>query len=190
VVKSDNLVSNDLHEALRIAFETLKKEQASVPDWHPKSSDMVQDLIHPSMYPLVYGRSRGFKDEVVGVGDAIEKWTGKGEVIAKDDWEPDPQRDRFRYRVGSREVPPQYWSNTYQWLPANVAIQNDGTVKFTSYINNLHPHRHRDIYQIIEKLIETVLPAWDQCLGCPEGKDERDGAGRVNSRFPYPDDPE
>jgi hypothetical protein len=190
VVKSDKIVSSELHEALCTAFDTLRKDQASAPDWHPNSNDMVQDLVHPSMYPLVYGRSRVLKEEVVEVGDAIEKWAGKGDIIPKDDWRFDPQRDRFRYGVGSGEVPPQYWSDTYQWLPANVAFQNDGAVKFTSYINNLHPNRYPGIYRTIEKLIEASLPAWDQCLALATGHDVRDGAGRVKSRFPYPDNPE
>lgn len=141
------------------------------------------------MYPLVYGRSRGLQEEEVGVGDAIEKWAGKGDIIAKDDWIWDPVRDRG-YGVGFGKVPPPYWSNTYQWLPANVAFQDGGTVKFTSYINNLHPNKYSDIYHTIEKLIETSLPAWDQCLALAAGHDVRDGAGRVKSRFPYPDDPE
>jgi hypothetical protein len=190
VVKSDQIVPSDLHQALRNAFETLKNDQMSAPDWHPNSNDMVQDLVHPSMYPMVYGRSRGFKEEVVGVGDAIEKWAGKGDIIPKDDWRYDQQRDRFRYGVGSGEVPPQYWSNTYQWLPANLAFQKDGTVKFTSYINNLHPNRYPDIYRTIEKLVETALPAWDQCLAFSAGYEGNEGAGRLKSRFPYSDNPE
>jgi hypothetical protein len=39
---------------------------------------MVQDLVRPSMYLLVYGQSRVFKEEVVGVEDAITKWAEKG----------------------------------------------------------------------------------------------------------------
>jgi hypothetical protein len=142
------------------------------------------------MYPLAYGRSRGLKEEVVGVGDAIEKWAGKGNIIPKDDWRPDSWRDALRYNVGSGLVPPQYWSDTYQWLPANVAFQDDGAVKFTSYINNLHPNRYPEIYHTIEKLIETSLPSWDQCLALTAGYNVRDGAGRVRPRFPYPNDPE
>lgn len=190
MVKSDKIVSSELHEALCRAFETVKKDQLSAPDWHPNSNDMVQDLVHPSMYPLVYGRSRGLKEEVVGVGDAIEKWAGKGNIIPRDDEHSDPQRDRFRFVVGSGEVPHQYWSDTYQWLPANVAFQDEGGVKFTSYINNLHPNRYPKIYCTLEKLIETALPAWDQCLALATGYNERDGAGRTKSRFPYPEHPE
>lgn len=171
-------------------FDTLKAHQQAAPDWHPNSGDMVQDLVHPSMYPLVYGRSRVLKDEVVGVNDAVDKWAGKGDIIPKDDWAPDPQADRFRYGIGSYDVPPQYWSTTYQWLPANVAFQEDGTVKFSSYINNLHPNKFPEIYRTIEELVSTALPAWDQCLAFAVDYDEREGAGRLKPRLPYPDSPE
>ncbi|KAF2026477.1 hypothetical protein EK21DRAFT_74167 [Setomelanomma holmii] len=183
--KSDNLVTEELRTALRAAFNKLKIDQRTSPDWHPNTNDMVQDLVHPSMYPFVYARTRAFKEECVSVLDAIEKWAGKGTVVPKDEWRPDAQRDEFRYGVGGGEVPPQYWSNTYQWLPANLAFQDDGSVKFTSCINNLHPNKYSDIYRTIEKLVHTSLPMWDQCLRTVEY-----GAGRTESRMGKPEDPD
>lgn len=55
VVKSDSLIPEYLHKYLLRAFERLRHDQASEIDWHPGSNDMVQDLVHPSMYPFVYG---------------------------------------------------------------------------------------------------------------------------------------
>lgn len=141
------------------------------------------------MYPLVYGRSKIFKEEVVGVEDAVEKWAGKGEVIEKDTSVPYPG-DRYSYDVGGDSVPRDFWSDRYQWLPSNVAFQDDGSVKFTSYINNLHPTKYPDIYRTVEKVIQTVLPAWDQCLGFVPGYGQKIGAGRTKSRFLKPDNPE
>jgi len=190
VAKSDTLVSSELHESLRSAFKRLKDDQAANPDWHPNTNEMVQDLVHPSMYPLVYGRSRVLKDEVVGVEDAVEKWAGKGDVIDKDTWEHDPQRNRLNYGVGSGAVPPNFWSATYQWLPSNVAFQEDGTVRFTSYINNLHPVKYAEVYRTIEKLITVALPAWDQCLAVATRYDSTEGAGRTETRIGYPNEPD
>jgi hypothetical protein len=178
-----------LHEALRKAFDTLKKDEESAPDWHPNSNAMVQDLVHPSMYPLVYTRSKVLKEESVGVDDAIEKWAGKGSLVPKDHLRTDDRGDRYQFDVGSDTVPPHYWSDTYQWLPANVIFQENGAVKFTSYINNLHPNKYPEIYHTIERLIETSLPAWDQCLTYFDNF-EKDGAGRTKTRIPYPDNPE
>jgi hypothetical protein len=190
VTKSDKLVTPELHKSLQKAFDDFKADQLASPDWHPGSKDMVLDLVHPSMYPLVYGRSRVIKSELVGVSDAIKKWAGKGDTIAKDEWKGNEERDQFRYTVGNGENPPQYWSDTYQWLPANVAFQEDGTFKFTSYINNLHPVRYSRTYCTIEKLIKSALPAWDQCLYFATGYKEIEGPGRCASRFKKVDDPE
>lgn len=184
MVKSDTLVKEDLRESLLQAFQKLQEDQATNPDWHPGTNDMVMNLVHPSMYPLIYGQSKVLKDEVVGVSDSIEKWAGKGEVIAKDET---PVQDPARGNGWG--VPPTLWSNAYQWLPSNIAFQQDGSVKFTSYINNLHPTRYPGIYSTIEKLIEAVLPAWDHCLLEHENW-KPTGPGRKGSRFAVPDSAE
>lgn len=146
---------------------------------------MVQDLVHPSMYPLVYGRSRVMKDEVVGVNDAVEKWAGKGEIIPVGGASA-TTKVYYSWEAGRKH----YWSDKYQWLPANMAFQEDGTVKFTSYINNIHPTKYPEIYSTIEKLVETTLPLWNQCLALSKRYDKNRGAGRLEPRFPYPDDRE
>ena len=54
-----------------------------------------------------------------------------------------------------------------------------GGVKFTSYINNLHPTKYRDIYGTIEKLVEKSLPLWDHCLAeYRESRPGRQSGGR------------
>ncbi|KXX73990.1 hypothetical protein MMYC01_209021 [Madurella mycetomatis] len=162
VIKSDSLINDELRQSLRAAFEKLRTEQGPEPDWHPWTDDKVQDLIHPSMYPFVYGKSKFIQEEVVGIADAIETWSGKGEIIQKD--------RKIRYKGPRSALPRQdysnnsFWSSTYQWLPANLSFQEDGTVRFTSYINNLHPKKHPEIYGLVEKLVDAAIPAWDQAL--------------------------
>ncbi|KAK4163299.1 hypothetical protein QBC43DRAFT_319850 [Cladorrhinum sp. PSN259] len=158
VAKSDSLVSPQLRADLKEGFDRLQADQAANPDWHPNTNETVQDLVHPSMYPLVYGRSRFFEGEVVGVADAIDKWAGKGIVIPK--W----FETRAQTNTNRRNIERNYWSDDYQWLPANVKLTDEGGVKFTSYINNLHPVKYMGIYRSLEQLIETALPMWDQCL--------------------------
>ncbi|KAI0021677.1 hypothetical protein F4780DRAFT_778460 [Xylariomycetidae sp. FL0641] len=183
VVKSDNLISSSLHAELREAFDKLKADQASAPDWHPNTNDMVQDLVHPSMYPLVYGRSRVLGEELVGVEDAIEKWSGKGITIEAQT--PPPPSQWGVGNVGG-STPAEFWSHRFQWLPSNVAFQEDGSVKLTSYVNGIHPNKFPDVYRTIEKLIQAALPAWDQCLVENVSYDTREGAGRTKPRFPVP----
>jgi hypothetical protein len=190
VAKSDSIVTPELHGALRAAFDTLKTDHEAAPDWHPRSNGMVQDLVHPSMYPLVYGRTRAFQKECVGVEDAISCWAGKGIVVPKGEHRTSRGTNSSNYGVGSGTLPPEYWSETYQWLPANVAFQPDGGVKFTSYVNNLHPGKYPDIYRTLEELIKTSLPMWDQCLALAVGYERREGAGRTKKRMPMVDNAE
>ncbi|KAK4227016.1 hypothetical protein QBC38DRAFT_536759 [Podospora fimiseda] len=173
IAKSDVLVTDELKKSLRDAFSRLQADQISNPDWHPNTNETVQDLVHPSMYPLVYGRSRFFEAEVVGVDDAIDKWAGKGDVIPQGKWgEDSTKREQnvfmwyMRRRIirGGSDIDKEYWSTVYQWLPSNVKFTKEGGVEFTSYINNLHPTKYKDIYKTVEKLIEKSLPMWDQCL--------------------------
>lgn len=54
-IKSDSFVSDELRQGLKAAFEKLRAEQGDEPDWHPWTDDKVLDLVHPSLYPFVYG---------------------------------------------------------------------------------------------------------------------------------------
>ncbi|KAL2884175.1 hypothetical protein SGCOL_000114 [Colletotrichum sp. CLE4] len=54
-----------------------------------------------------------------------------------------------------------YFSRKFQWLPCDVTIDDEGNAKIESYINNLHPEKHSDLYPIIEGLVQKSLPAWD-----------------------------
>ena len=101
---------------------------------------------------------------------------------------PKPIQETPRLKSSYIEVPRHYWSTNYQWLPANLAFQEDGTVKFTSYINNLHPNKYPQIYRTVEKLIDKAIPTWDQCLSEYTNSDDSDKAtaGRHNSRFSLP----
>lgn len=110
----------------------------------------------------------------------METWSGKGEVVPKRDAAP---QTRYLFGFGGSDVPDDYWSNEFQWLPANVVFEKDGTVKFTSYINNLHPKKYPEIYRTIEKLVDLAIPAWDQCLAECDGT----GAGRREARMTAPE---
>lgn len=67
VVKSDVAISKDLQERLKEAVRPL--EEVSEKDYHPGSDEKVVDLVHPSLYPLVYGRTKILADQVIGLED-------------------------------------------------------------------------------------------------------------------------
>ncbi|EFQ89392.1 hypothetical protein CFE70_004629 [Pyrenophora teres f. teres 0-1] len=154
---SDTLVTEDLHRRLRSAFDKLESAHGAAPDCPPMSKNMVQDLVHPSMYTLIYGRSWVFQEEHVGVADAVDRWAGKGKVIPREifgQYVDDDDCIRRGWFDSSYGIPAECWSETYQWLPSIVAFQEDGSVRFTSYVNNLPPTRYPDIYRTIEMMID------------------------------------
>jgi len=108
-------------------------------DWHPGSGDLVRNLIDPSLYPIVYGRTMG-------------KALGSGTVTIL---EP-PELD---------DDDPRFISKRFQWIPSDFSVSGDGKVTLTSpYINNIHPTRHKELYSVISGILERALPMFERVL--------------------------
>ncbi|KAH6962441.1 hypothetical protein BKA56DRAFT_498126 [Ilyonectria sp. MPI-CAGE-AT-0026] len=155
VVKSDSLLDDDLRNALCTAVALLEDVPESQKDWHPGSDGKVLNLVDPSLWPLVYGLSRILPDKRISLDNCLE-YCGSGSII------PDPDRpdilvlsNDFGLATGDPVV-----SDCFQWLPFDVNLTGDKP-RIESYINNLHPVRHANLYPIIERFIEKSLPAWD-----------------------------
>ena len=122
VVKSDHIVSEELRQALKSAAAPLEQVGPIHQDCHPGSDDMVLDLVHPSLYPVVYGATRILKDSIVGLDQCVEL-CGKGEVLPVPPAIPLPPPrgyDRF----------PDSFSTKFQWLPCQVEFTGgEGEVK-------------------------------------------------------------
>lgn len=84
VIKSDTAVYPDLKAALEAAAAPLEDIPNRFKDWHPGSDGRVLDLVHPSLFPLLYGRSRILSSGVVGLQDCVN-YIGKGEVTTEPD---------------------------------------------------------------------------------------------------------
>lgn len=154
VVKSDVSVPSDLKEAIKKAVEPLENVPENEKDWHPGSDGKVLDLVHPSLFPLVYGRSRVLPQGTVNLRHTLEA-CGGGEVIPfPAEWD-DPTDDS-----DEENDDPELWSSRFQWLPCDVEFPDGNTAKIISYINNLHPIRRSGLYTIIEKFISKAVPLW------------------------------
>ncbi|RVD87213.1 uncharacterized protein DFL_001456 [Arthrobotrys flagrans] len=57
VWRSDSLVDEELRKELIDAVATLENVPDDQKDWHPGSNGQVLDLVHPSLWPIIYGRS-------------------------------------------------------------------------------------------------------------------------------------
>ena len=62
------------------AVAPLENVSEALKDWHPGSDGKVLDLLHPSLFPLVYGRSRILNQSEIGVEDCLES-CGAGEIV-------------------------------------------------------------------------------------------------------------
>lgn len=146
-IKSDSIMTPDLMNALKKAVASLENIPDEHKDWHPGSNGQVLDIVHPSLWPLVYGKSRVLLDKWIGVDDALNH-CGMGSTI------PEHKRRKKEAAVLSQ-------SHRFQWLPCDVAVSAEGKARIESYVNNLHPVHHAEMYPIIETFIEKSLPAWD-----------------------------
>ncbi|KAF7354774.1 hypothetical protein MSAN_01391600 [Mycena sanguinolenta] len=54
---SDCLIPSDVADRLRAAISKLEDVPDALKDWHPGSNDQVLDLVHPSLYCIVYDRT-------------------------------------------------------------------------------------------------------------------------------------
>jgi len=128
VVKSDTAVPESLKNALKEAVKPLEDVPDFHKDWHPGSDDKMLDLVHPSLFPLVYGRTRILPDSVTSLDDCIAR-CGEGVLL------PVPSReggdpDRWDgYSVKPPVVPGPYSLN-FQWLPCDIDISGEDSVKY------------------------------------------------------------
>jgi hypothetical protein len=123
VVKSDTTISLSLKDALRSAAAYLEKVPDVHRDWHPGSNEKVLDLVHPSLFPVVYGRTRILHDSVVGLDDCVKR-CGEGQTLRVP-----PKADAHMIFTGTDQG---YWkamkdpySRKFQWLPCDVAFDNN-----------------------------------------------------------------
>ncbi|KJZ73699.1 hypothetical protein HIM_06817 [Hirsutella minnesotensis 3608] len=154
VIKSDHL-SPDLFSRLQAAIKPLENVPADRKDWHPNSGRKVLDLVHPSLWPLIYGRTRVVAEGNVDIENCLSA-CGYGNTIAQPE---STQRVVTRGWLGPT-LEFETLSIQFQWLPCDVEINESGHTRIKSYINNLHPY-NVELYDIINGFIQESLPAWD-----------------------------
>ncbi|KAJ5519230.1 hypothetical protein N7453_001652 [Penicillium expansum] len=147
VIKSDTAVSKELQQSLKEAVKPL--EDMPEKDYHPGSDNKVVDLVHPSLFPVIYGQTRVLPDRVIGLDDCL------GSV--------DKEISYPRHHYHSEEQICVF-SDKFQWLPCDVEIIDDARCRIVSYINNAHPVHHKPLYEVVEKIIAQAIPLWNRSL--------------------------
>lgn len=136
VAFADGLVDGALVDRLRADVQRLLDLEPV--DYHPGSGTKVRDLVHPSLFPYIEGRS-------VLQNPALARET--------------PSYDRFGR---------PFETSRYQWLPTPFHVADNGTVTASSYINNLDPARHAAAYADLAALFSTALPLLESVVGYVE----------------------
>jgi hypothetical protein len=182
VVKSDTAIPEELRRALKEAVSPFECVPDDEKDYHPGSDGKVVDLVHPSLFPVIYGRTRILFDKVISIDDCLGS-IGQGDILQVP---PENETAIVGYpqnlygwrRMESEGLRP--FSRKFQWLPCDVKfIDHDGECRILSYINNVHPTEHCALYQVIEKIISRTIPLWNRTLTNARGE------GRQHERLIY-----
>ncbi|RHZ65647.1 DUF4246 domain-containing protein [Aspergillus thermomutatus] len=162
VTKSDHNVPESFRIQLKSATSALEEVPPVLKFYNPGAKYVQRDLVPVGFFPLVYGRTRVLKDRVIGLDDALDN-AGQGVVI------PVPPetitREDMAWRVAARaDITVKPFSRRFQVLPCDLELKDDGKWHIVSYINNLHPVHHRNIYTLIEDLFNMTIPQWNASL--------------------------
>ncbi|OXA38876.1 hypothetical protein Fcan01_26436 [Folsomia candida] len=58
----------------------------------------------------------------------------------------------------------EQWNSNFQLLPADVTISWDGSAHFTSYVNELNPAEHGELYAVLEQVMSAFVPLFEKLL--------------------------
>jgi hypothetical protein len=131
VVKSDTAIPSALKDALNNAVATLEDVLDMHRDWHPGSNEQVLDLAHPSLFPVVYGRTRVLPNSLVGLDDCITS-CGKGltlDVPPKEECALRVQRTFENKSPYTDYLLKNPFNQKSQWLPCEVPFSENDEVK-------------------------------------------------------------
>lgn len=109
-------------------------------DWNPETDRKVLDLVNPSLYPVVYGKTHTL--------------SYKGENSL-----------RLAEAPGGKTRDYYFISQKFQWLASDFFVSEDGMVQLDSpYINNINPITDAKLYKVIPKVIECAVPMLEHVL--------------------------
>ncbi|KAJ1893461.1 hypothetical protein LPJ81_005367 [Coemansia sp. IMI 209127] len=170
---SDSLIDSVTEEEVKRYAAILESVPDRQKDWHPNSNNQVLNLVHPSLYPIIYDRSMildkpipspeaALKLETFGAcPGSFDKWREAVKDVSSD-------MSQEYYFPEKADSPYMYNSNfiskKYCWLPTEFLVNDDGSAEIKSYINNLHPVCHKEFYPIVAKVFGKFVPLLEQVV--------------------------
>ncbi|KAG8924049.1 hypothetical protein FRC02_010679 [Tulasnella sp. 418] len=149
--QSDTLIPPDLRDQLITEITKLEDIPEEKKDWHPRSDGLVLDIVHPSLYCLVYGRTPAYPTN----SDPETRNAEEFKVIKRPDYiNTGRGLEAWDYTL----------SKKFAWIPTDFHISESGdSAEAQGYINNLHPS-HTGLYKAIEMLIARFSHLFDRVL--------------------------
>ncbi|KAH9914456.1 uncharacterized protein B0H18DRAFT_125990 [Fomitopsis serialis] len=132
--QSDQVIPASLRAAVISAAAALESVPDDKKDWHPGSDEKVLDLVHPSLYPVIYGRT---VSNASGIPLVPRPSSVKKMFIS----------ERFQW------LPSDF----------DVADDGTVTLA-SPYINNIHPEDHKPLMDVIPKVLEKAVPMFEWVL--------------------------
>lgn len=174
IIKSDTAVLGHLKTALIRAARVLE-DDASVKYSLPEScDDNVVNLVDPSLFPLIFGRTRAVHDDELCRDHCLSDM-GKGEIIPTTSIK---EMKEFVKKISWMKNQKHFvdsYNTKMQWIPCDVLVSPHGC-SIHSYINNVHPE-HQDLYRVVEDIMDISIPAWEHSLGLSHELTELHGYG-------------
>ncbi|KAK1496617.1 hypothetical protein CTAM01_08255 [Colletotrichum tamarilloi] len=166
IARSDRVISSDMKSTFQEAVGNIERTLSRKTDRGSgkknslaeangstcKKQDNVINVIDPTMYPLVFGRSRVLPTHEIDLHNCLSH-ISQGITI-----KIPGQKETQKYVDGIYHT---LFSSQSQWLPCNIEFPDGINAKITSYINNLHPREHRAVYSVLENIITQIMPMWN-----------------------------
>lgn len=119
VLKSDSLLQQDEHLLDKLKTTVARPEHVldNQKDWRPQSNRKVLDLIHPSLYLLIYGRTRVLMHRRINLSNALNHYRIGRPISKKEDTRMKLPEETWKYVHNYIKVV----SARFQWLPCIIS---------------------------------------------------------------------
>ncbi|KAJ2081079.1 hypothetical protein H4R24_002605 [Coemansia sp. RSA 988] len=167
---SDTLINDATAQELKRYAAILEDVPDKDKDWHPDSDDQVLNLVHPSLYPLIYTSSSILSEPIASPADAVHLKTFGDFPGSFVEWRKavesasnkvDEDSGAAKYIIPNEH---SFLSQKFCWLPTEFQVNDDGTVAIQSYINNLHPVQHAAFYPTIATIFSKFVPMLEHVI--------------------------
>lgn len=140
IICSNEVINENLRLKVIEQIDSLKLS-FKVLDYHPGSNKQIINLVHPSLYAFQY-----YITPIIN-----EK--GEIEVL----------KYNAKY-LSAKKV--HYWGlSNHQLLPSLFKYNHDSNIfEIKSYINNLHPIKHKSLYLSLQSIFNEVIPGINYVL--------------------------